>query len=122
MQSGVDSGFVKENTKDKEMINPYYKVDSGFENSADINSIQNSTPRADIERIVFGETPNEKFFRGLLIGAIATYVMTNESAQKAIVKTGMKLYGAVAGGVEEFKEKIMDAKAEMEEEMSTKEG
>lgn len=63
---------------------------------------------------VFGETPSDKLLRGLLIGGAAAYILTNESAQKAIIKTGVKLFGALAGGVEEFKEKIMDAKAELE--------
>lgn len=65
---------------------------------------------------IFGETPSDKLLRGLLIGGAAAYILTNENAQKAIIKTGVKLFGALAGGVEEFKEKIMDAKAELEAE------
>lgn len=65
---------------------------------------------------LFGETPSDKFLRGLLIGGAAAYILTNENAQKAIIKTGIKLFGSLAGGVEEFKEKIMDAKAELEAE------
>ena len=65
---------------------------------------------------IFGETPSDKLLRGLLIGGAAAYILTNDSAQKAIIKTGVKLFGALAGGVEEFKEKIMDAKAELEAE------
>ena len=82
------------------MANPYYQQSSYTTTSS-----------------WMGNTPGEKFVRGLVIGAAATYLLTNDTAQKAILKTGMKLYGAVAGGVEELKEKIMDAKAEVEEEM-----
>lgn len=66
--------------------------------------------------LIMGTTTNERLVRGLILGAAAAYLLTNENAQKAVIKTGMKLYGAVAGGVEEFKEKVMDVKAEMEAE------
>ncbi|MDY0328687.1 MAG: hypothetical protein RBR07_10590 [Arcobacteraceae bacterium] len=69
---------------------------------------------------LLGNTTGDKFLRGLLIGGAAAYILTNENAQKAIIKTGMKVFGAVAGGVEEFKEKIMDAKAELETEQEEK--
>lgn len=67
-----------------------------------------------------GDTPSDKFLRGLLIGGAAAYILTNEHVQKAIIKAGLKVYGALAGGVEEFKEKIMDVKAEMEAEEAAK--
>lgn len=54
--------------------------------------------------------------RGLLIGGAAAYLLTNEKAQKAVIKAGVKVFGTLAGGVEEFKEKIMDVKAEIEAE------
>ncbi|MDO8453508.1 MAG: YtxH domain-containing protein [Sulfurimonas sp.] len=68
----------------------------------------------------FGETPSDKFLRGLLIGGAAAYLLTNENAQKSIIKAGIKIYSALAGGVEEFKEKIMDVKAELEAEAEEK--
>lgn len=86
--------------------NPYY-VDAQMQTN--VNPTLNS---------ILGTTPNERFFRGLIIGAAATYLLTNESAQKAIIKTGMKLYETVVGGVEEMKEKIMDAQAEYEAQKS----
>jgi len=73
---------------------------------------QNYAPKSGFN--IFGDTPSDKLLRGLLIGGAAAYILTNENAQKAIIKTGVKLFGALAGGVEEFKEKIMDAKAELE--------
>lgn len=54
------------------------------------------------------------FLKGALIGAVATYLLTNEKAQKAIFKTVAKGTQMVQAGVEEMKERMEDAKAEME--------
>jgi hypothetical protein len=59
---------------------------------------------------------NNKFLVGLAVGGAVAWVLTNENTQKTIIKTGMKLFSKIGGGVEEFKEKIMDAKAEIEAE------
>ena len=58
---------------------------------------------------------NERFLGGVLVGAAAAYLLTNEAAQRTMIKAGVKLFGTVAGGVEELKERVMDAKAEMDE-------
>lgn len=97
---------VKENMeiKGSESVNfdnPYYnRAETEMENG--ISMMDN----------ILGTTPNERFFRGLILGAAATYLLTNESAQKAIIKAGIKLYESVVGGIEEVKERIMDAQAE----------
>ncbi len=82
-------------------------------------NIAPNTTGQNIQDLIFGTTTNERFFRGVLIGGVAAYLLTNEKAQKTIIKGGMKLYSSVVGGVEEFKEKVMDAKAEMDEETSS---
>lgn len=91
--------------------NPYYANQNPYYNQAGGQSV----PHSHSLTSWLGQTSSDRFIRGLIIGAAATYILTNEKAQKAIIKTGMKLYGAVAGGVEEIKEKIMDAKAELED-------
>lgn len=91
--------------------NPYYANQNPYYNQAGGQSV----PHSHSLTSWLGQTSSDRFIRGLVIGAAATYILTNEKAQKAIIKTGMKLYGAVAGGVEEIKEKIMDAKAELED-------
>jgi len=88
--------------------NPYYQS---------INSRTTDTPGATSWTDSF---TGDRFLKGLLIGAAATYLLTNEKAQKVIMKTGMKLFSTVAGGVEEMKEKILDAKAEAEAEAAKK--
>lgn len=56
---------------------------------------------------------NERFLKGVLIGAAATYLLTNESVQRTAIKGAVKLWGLVQGGVEEIKERFHDAEAEL---------
>lgn len=107
---GMNQQFAGINQPQNMGQNPYYGQNQG----QNFGYQQNSTFLPKIN--LFGETPSDKFLRGLLIGGAAAYILTNENAQKAIIKTGVKLFSALAGGVEEFKEKIMDAKAEIEAE------
>jgi hypothetical protein len=57
---------------------------------------------------------NGDFIKGALIGALATYLLTNKNAQETIMKTigkGSELFSA---GIEELKERYEDAKAQMQ--------
>lgn len=53
------------------------------------------------------------YVKGLLLGAAATYLLTNPKVQKAVVKGAVALWTSVQGSVEEVKEQIQDIKAEM---------
>lgn len=66
----------------------------------------------------FGSRTTEQFLLGALLGAAATYVLSDEELRGKIVKGAMKLYSGVAGGFEELKEQIADLKAEAEAGMS----
>ncbi len=55
------------------------------------------------------------FFKGALIGAAVGYLLTNEKAQKTIMKTFVKGGDMLQMGIEEMKERFEDAKAELEE-------
>lgn len=93
--------------------NPYYGQPYGQQQyGQNFSQNQSIFPKINL----FGETPSDRFLRGLLIGGAAAYLLTNERAQKAVIKAGVKVFGTLAGGVEEFKEKIMDVKAEIEAE------
>ncbi|MDR1285808.1 MAG: YtxH domain-containing protein [Campylobacteraceae bacterium] len=52
------------------------------------------------------------FVVGALIGAAVTYVLTNEKASKALLKTVAKGTNFLQAGFEELKERFEDAKAE----------
>jgi hypothetical protein len=57
--------------------------------------------------------PSNRFMRGLIIGAAATYVLTNEQVQRAAIKSAVKAWSTLQGGVEELKERFQDAEAEL---------
>jgi len=54
---------------------------------------------------------NGDFIKGALIGAVATYILTNKNAQENIFKAFMKTSELFSAGIEEMKERIEDAKA-----------
>lgn len=57
--------------------------------------------------------PNDRFIKGLLIGAAATYLVTNESVQRTLIKGAVKTWALLQAGVEEVKERFHDADAEL---------
>ena len=56
----------------------------------------------------------EQFLLGALIGAAATYVLTDEKLRGKLIKAGVGLYSTVAGGFEEMKEQVADIQAEIQ--------
>jgi hypothetical protein len=56
---------------------------------------------------------NDRFLKGLLIGAAATYLLTNENVQRGLIKGTVKVWSLLQGGVEEMKERFHDAEAEI---------
>jgi len=55
-----------------------------------------------------------QFLKGLLVGGLATYALTNENVQKLLVQFLTKGWMGLQGGFEEIKEQFLDAQAEME--------
>lgn len=55
----------------------------------------------------------DRFVKGLLIGAAATYLLTNDQVQRAAIKSAVKAWSTLQGGVEELKERFQDAEAEL---------
>jgi translation initiation factor 2 alpha subunit (eIF-2alpha) len=56
---------------------------------------------------------NPRFIKGALIGALATYILTNEKVQQGAIRGAVKAWSLVQGGVEEMKERFRDAEAEL---------
>ncbi len=56
---------------------------------------------------------SDSYLKGFLAGAAVTFLLTNRTLQKTLVKGAVKLWTSVQGGVEEIKEQIQDVKAEM---------
>lgn len=56
---------------------------------------------------------NTDYLKGLALGAGVALVATNPTVQKAVVSGAVKVWAALQGGVEELKEQVQDAKAEI---------
>jgi hypothetical protein len=56
---------------------------------------------------------NPRFIKGAIVGAVAAYLLTNESVQQGAIKVAVKAWSLVQGGVEEMKERFRDAEAEL---------
>ncbi|QKF73693.1 hypothetical protein AFAEC_1535 [Aliarcobacter faecis] len=70
-----------------------------------VNQVQNQTQNQTNSLF------NSDFIKGALIGAVATYILTNKNAQENIFSVIDKAKNLVTAGVEEMKERIEDAKA-----------
>lgn len=62
----------------------------------------------------FFDLGSDRFVRGLLIGAAAAYLLTNEDVQRTVIKSAVKVWSSVQGGIEEAKERFRDAEAEIQ--------
>lgn len=56
------------------------------------------------------------FWPGVLIGMGIVILLKNETFQKAVMKTGMKVYRAAESGIEEVKERLSEIESELEKE------
>ena len=70
-------------------------------------------PRQAQQTSPFLNFSNDRFLKGLLIGAAATYLLTNESVQRTAIKGVVQVWSALQGGIEEAKERFHDAEAEL---------
>ncbi len=61
----------------------------------------------------FFNVTNPRFVKGALIGAAAVYLLSNEKVQHSVLKSAVKAWGLLQGGVEELKERVRDAEAEL---------
>ncbi|MDR0528658.1 MAG: hypothetical protein LBG69_03480 [Zoogloeaceae bacterium] len=60
--------------------------------------------------------PSEQFLAGILLGAAAAYVLSNDELRGKAIKGGVNLYSALACNFAEFREQIADVMAEVEAE------
>lgn len=56
----------------------------------------------------------QQFVLGALLGAAATYVLSNEELRGKMMKSLVKFYAGMSSGFEEMKEQIADIQAEMQ--------
>ena len=65
------------------------------------------------------DSASEQFFLGLLSGAGAAYVLSDEQMRRQIIRYGVQTYGNIVGGFEELKEQVADAQAELRVKQAT---
>ncbi len=70
-------------------------------------------PQTANEPTPFFNLANPKFLKGAALGAAAAYLLTNENVQRAAIKTSVKTWMMLQGGLEEMKERFKDAEAEI---------
>ncbi len=70
--------------------------------------MMNSKPHADAPGLV-----GSQFLTGVLVGGVATYILTNETIQRAAINGVAHLWLAITGALEETKERFRDAEAEI---------
>ena len=58
-----------------------------------------------------------QFLLGLLVGAGAAWILSDEELRGKVLRTLMKGYAQLAGGVEEIKEQMADIQAEMAQDL-----
>jgi len=61
---------------------------------------------------------SEQFLLGAVLGAAAAYVLSDEELRGRIMKSGVKLYSGLVGGIAEMKEQVADIQAEIAAEES----
>lgn len=55
----------------------------------------------------------DSLVKGLAVGAGVAYLLTNETAQRTVLRAVVQAWTAVRGGVEELKERFHDTEAEV---------
>lgn len=87
-------------------------------NQTSNTNAQNTTQSTGVTNAIssFFNSGNSQqdFLKGAFIGAVATFILTNKDAQKAIFKGFAKISSLFEMGVEELKERYEDAKAEVD--------
>ena len=65
---------------------------------------------------LLGSYSSTEILTGALVGAAATYILTNDNVQKTLFKGILSINEILSGGIDEMKERFEDAKAEHEAE------
>lgn len=100
------------------MTNPYLNKTSEEIKTEKISkaTAQNIIEQDNFLQNIVPNFSSVNFIQGALIGAVASYILTNENAQQTIFKSVVRMGKLLQAGTEELKERFEDAKAEIEAE------
>ncbi|BCX79176.1 YtxH domain-containing protein [Campylobacter sp. 19-13652] len=94
------------------MKNPY--INENMQNKAPQSTLDKSINEAASNMPFVPENFNTAgFLKGLAVGAIGAYLLTNEKAQQTLFRAIIKGGALLNAGFEELKERFEDAKAEI---------
>ena len=98
------------------MNNPYINEENANEvAAAQPSAVDNAINNAAQNLPFVPENFNAAgFVKGLLLGSIAAYVLTNPKAQECVFKAIIKGGELINAGIEELKERFEDVKAELD--------
>ena len=91
--------------------NPYYDPYMGQYPHPHYNNAPAPAPESGLSS--FFNFRDERFLKGALVGAAATFLLTNDSVQKNAIGSIVKVWNLFQGGFEEVKERFRDAEAEI---------
>lgn len=107
-------------TQNAFLSNPYINQNQNINNTQQVNPYINQNANNSAQNPIDNQNNvNDSFFngdfvKGALIGAGVTFLLTNKTTQKAIFNGFSKGSELVQAGMEELKERMEDAKAQME--------
>jgi hypothetical protein len=106
MQKQNNSQNQMKNQLQNRQQNPYF----------DQNAAQPANPYINntVQRRTANSFNTKDMLTGALVGAAATYILTNENVQKILFKGIVGFNEFISGGFDELKERFEDAKAEYE--------
>lgn len=102
MQNSNNQASSNQNAREQ---NPYYNTQNAQGINQNFSNQSSFLPK---------NLNTSEILTGALIGAAATYVLTNENVQKALFKGALSIGDIFNGGLDEMKERFEDAKAERE--------
>ena len=94
----------------------YYSRYGSDQYPAPYGQAENYAPAAASGIAGWFDFSNGAYLKGLLVGAGLTLILTNSTVQKTMIRTAVKTWSLVQGGVEEVKEQFRDVNAEMSQE------
>lgn len=104
--------MAKKSKKYKEMQRRLRELEAGAGFAGTADNGNGPGVLAGLSRLL-PSNRSDQFLMGLVLGAAATYVLSDDELRGKIMKSGVQLYSSLAGGLAEMKEQLSDIQAEV---------